>query len=86
MKRIIGIFKPFELEQTVLVYENGNKIDSKKIKTQEAYDTIFGLAEEYQIDRVDLTGPKQYVRGLIKHFEEEEVKRYSKSSITFNQI
>lgn len=86
MKRIIGIFKPFELKQKLFVYEDGNKIDSLEVSNAELKDALFALAEKYQIDRVDLSGPKQYVRGLSKQLEKVEKQKYNKHSITFNII
>ena len=86
MKRLVIIAKPFAPYQKILVYENGNKIDGIEIKQLELGDNLFGLAEKYQIDKVDLTGPKQYVRGLVKQFEQLELNKYNRNSISFKVI
>ena len=86
MKKIVGIFKPLQLKQKIFVYEDGNKIESVEVLTKDIENTIFGLIEKYDIEKVDLTGPKQYVRGIVKHLEETKVVKYNKQSITFNII
>ena len=86
MKRIVLIAKPFAIYQKLLVYENGNKIDGIEISHKELGNALFELTDKYQIDRVDLTGPKQYISGLAKQFETLELNKYNKNSITFNII
>ena len=86
MKRIIGVFKPFSFKQKLFVYEDDNKIDSLEVSIEDLKNAVFMLSEKYEIDTVDLSGPKQYVRGLSKQLEEAETKKYNKNSITFNII
>ena len=86
MRRIIGVFKPFAFKQKLFVYDGSNKIDSLEVSNSELSEVIFGLAQKYEVDRVDLSGPKQYVRGLSKQLEKIELQKYNKSSISFNII
>lgn len=85
-RRIIILAKPYETYQQIFVYEDGNKIDGVKIPYAELTDNLFQLTEKYQVDRVDLTGPKQYVRGLAKQLEKIELSKYNKNSISFKVI
>ena len=40
MKKIVAMLQPFDLKQTVYVYENGNKIKVVEIETAEVANTI----------------------------------------------
>lgn len=44
MKKIIGIIHPFDLYQIFYVYEDGNRLEVKKIKMKDIPNTIFELA------------------------------------------
>lgn len=84
--KIIGILRPFDLEQSFYVYENGNKIDMAYPTIDEVNDTIFTFVEKYNITQVDLTGPKQYIKGISKKIKEAEFSKYNKNSIQINLI
>lgn len=86
MKRVVGVFKPFAAKQRLLVYEDGNRIDAVEAPILEIADTLFNLAEKYEIDRVDLTGPKQFTKGLASQFQTLEKTKYNKNSLTYNII
>lgn len=86
MKKIIGILRPFDLEQTFYVYENGNKIDMAHPTIEEISDTILSFVEKYNISQVDLTGPKQYSKGISNKIKEAEMSKYNKNSLEINII
>lgn len=86
MKKIVGVFKPFNLKQNLYVFEDGNKITSVEVTLEDAAKTIMALAKEYDTNQIDLSGPKQYVRGLKKHFEQKELEKYNQNKLTFNII
>lgn len=44
MKKIIGIIHPFDLYQILYVYEDGNKIEARKVKVEDIPSTIFKLS------------------------------------------
>jgi hypothetical protein len=84
--KIVGMVKPFDMKQNFYVYEDGNKIDAISATVDEMNESIFALAEKYNTEQVDLVGPKQYIKGLAKKFEEAEMTKYNKNSIKINII
>lgn len=86
MKKIIGILRPFDLEQSFFVYEDGKKIDEANPTINEVNDITFSFINKYGIDQVDLTGPKQYSKGIAEKIQKEEMVRYNKNSIKINLI
>lgn len=75
-KKIIGILRPFDKKQCFQVYEDGNALETKYTTIDDLEATIYELCEKYSVTEVDLTGPKQYNRGLKKKFE----TKYSNSN------
>ena len=86
MKKIIGVLRPFDRRQNFYVYEDGNKLDTKQPTVDEINETIFALCQKYEITQVDLTGPKQYNRGLKKKIELAEMQKYNENKLTINII
>lgn len=86
MKKIIGVLRPFDRRQNFYVYEDGNRLEVKQPTIDEITDTIFVLCDKYSITQVDLTGPKQYNRGLKKKIELAEMQKYSENKLTINII
>lgn len=86
MKKIVGVLRPFVLEQNFYVYEDGNKIDTAEPTVEEINDTIFNFIDKYQVTQVDLVGPKQYSKGISKKLKEAEIKKYSRNIIEINLI
>lgn len=78
MKKIIGILRPFDYKQQFFVYEDGNKIDSIETTIDDLPKEVIDLAQKYEIIQVDLTGPKQYGRGIKKNIEELEATQLAK--------
>jgi hypothetical protein len=86
MRKIVGLIKPFDLKQNLYVYEDGNKIESASPQLDNINNTIFALADKYNIVQVDLVGPKQYIRGLTKKLQEAEMAKYNENKININII
>lgn len=86
MKKIVGVLRPFDLEQSFYVYENGNKIDMAHPTVDEINEVVFSFVEKYNISQIDLTGPKQYSKGISKKIKETEMLKYNKNSIEVNLI
>ena len=40
-------------------------------------DSIFALMETHNTYRIDLTGPKKYIKGLANQIQEKAVIKYS---------
>ena len=86
MKKIIGILKPFDKNQTLYIYEDGNKLDTIQTTVDDIAQVIFKLTEQYNINQVDFTGIKTYTQGLIKQIQKEEILKYNYNKINFNCI
>ena len=86
MKKIVGVLRPFDLEQSFYVYENGNKIDMAHPTVDEINEVVFSFVEKYNISQVDLTGPKQYSKGIGNKIKEAEMLKYNKNSLEINII
>ena len=86
MKKIIGIIHPFDLYQILYVYQDGNKLEARKVKTGDIPETIFELSQLYDIYQIDLTGAKHYNLGIIKQIQEKELLRYNKNKLTIKCI
>ena len=71
MKKIVGVLKPFELNQKFYVYEDGEKIEDFQCPLGEVSNNILGMAHKYNIFNIDLTGPKQFSKGIKKNLEEK---------------
>lgn len=77
MKKIVTILQPFDLKQTIYVYEDGNKIQVAEIETAEVADGICKLAQSLEIKEINLGGAKQYAKGLGKKIQEAATIQYS---------
>lgn len=85
-KKIISILHPFEYKHFIYVYEDGNKIDMAKVLIDDIPDTIVAFAEQYKISIIDLSGPKQYVKGIMQKIQESEMTKYGKETLEINLI
>ena len=70
MKKIIGLLRPFQMEQTLVVYEDGNKIDIIKSTVEDFHSSLFELMDKHQSYRLDLVGPKKYSKGIANQIQE----------------
>ena len=86
MRKIVGILRPFDLKQQFYVYEDGNKIDSEEVTIDEIPTMTLKLADKYEIVRVDLTGPRQYAKGIRKKIQEQEITTYSTKKLEINIV
>ena len=83
-KKIICRLQPFLMEQDIYVYQDGNKLDATKVKSQDLVDTIINLADKYKIKDVDFSGPAQYSRGIGNQLQEASLVKYNqKFSINY---
>lgn len=50
MKKIIGVIHPFDAQQILYVYENGNKLAFEKVPLDKVPETIFKFSHEYDVN------------------------------------
>ena len=86
MKKIIYMSKPFLVEQTLIVYEDGNKLDMQTIPMEKVNETLFYLMEKYSVNRVDLVGPKTYCKGLLNQISKLNSSKYNLTNLEINII
>jgi hypothetical protein len=85
-RKIVGIIRPFDLKQNFYVYEDGNKLATANPTIDEMNDIIFAFAQKYDVNQVDLVGPKQYNRGLSKKLQETEMTKFNENKLIINIV
>lgn len=85
-KKIIAILHPFEYKHFIYVYQDGNKIDMAKVLIDDVPDNIITFAEKYKINKIELSGPKQYAKGVQNKIQECEIIKYGKSKLDIELI
>lgn len=87
MKKIVGILRPFQFEQSFFVYEDGEKIDEANPTVEEINSTVFNFISKYEdIKQMDLAGPKQYIQGIKQNYQTEEMSKYNFNKLEINII
>ena len=86
MKKIIAMLRPFDMAQTLMVYEDGNKIDMVTTELNFLHPAIFSLVDKYEINQLDLVGPKKYLQGIREQIQEAEAAKYDYARLQINII
>lgn len=86
MKKIIGVLRPFDIQQTFYVYQDGNKISSFQTTIENLDEDILNYAKQYNVDQVDFSGAAHYVSGLIQKIQKKEMEKYQYNKLIFNCI
>ena len=77
MKKIVTILQPFDLKQTIYVYEDGNKIQVAEVETTDVANEICKIAQATEVKEINLGGAKQYSKGVGKKIRETAAAHYS---------
>ena len=86
LRKIVSIIRPFDRQQNIYVYEDGNKLETASATIQEMEDIIFTFVDKYNISQIDLVGPKQYLKGLQRKIEKTEFTKYNQNKLEINII
>ena len=86
MKKIMSVIKPFILEQNVIVYEDGNKLDVISCTINDMPEAMLQLAKQYDLNNIELAGPVSYLKGIQKQIQELEMSTYSTNNIEIKLI
>ena len=86
MKKIIAVLRPFDRKQNVYVFEDGNNIVCNQVTLDDFNNLIFKLQQDFDVHQVDLTGPKQFSRGIKRKLEQAEIQKYSENKLIINVI
>ena len=86
MKKIIGMVRPFDMQQSLMVYEDGNKIDICQTTLDNLNNDLFMLMDKHQVYRLDFVGPKKFLQGLSEQIQEKAKTKYQNNQIEINII
>ena len=86
MKKLVTILQPFDLKQTVYVYEDGNKIQVAEIDTAEVADEVCKLAQSLEITEINIGGAKKYSLGIGKKIQEAAAAQYSITNLEIKYL
>ena len=86
MEKIVCSIKPFTLTQMVYVYNENGLLEGAPSTIDNLGNTIMALANKYNIQKVDLTGPKMFLNGISKKIKKEEFTKYSNNTLDIHII
>lgn len=86
MTKIVGIIQPFDVMQTIYVYEDGNKKTSAPCNINDLAEHIVKLAAEHHVSEVDLHGSVQYNKGLAALIDVKRATEYEDLDFKINII
>jgi hypothetical protein len=77
-RKMICHLHPFDLNQKLFVYQDGNKIDYAEVKIDEVTDQILAFCDKYYLSKISFLGPSQYIRGIGKRIKENFLTNYDR--------
>lgn len=86
MKKIIGIIHPFDIYQTLYVYEDGKELENIQTRMKDLPKTVLDLSNTYKTYDVDLSGAQYFTKNIIKKIQEEEMLKYNEYKLTIRCI
>jgi hypothetical protein len=86
MKRIVFIPQLFTKEQRILVYDNGERIDTVNCTLEEAPAQIYLVAKANEVTDIKLAGPSSYVSNIKRQLEQKSMQEYDKNIFTIELI
>ena len=73
MDKVVVFFQPFDVLQTIVVYQNGEVVDTKQVEIERIPNVVKGVCSTYNIKDVDLKGSK----GYLEKYKSEILTNYS---------
>lgn len=86
MKKILSILQPFDAQQTIIAYEDGNKIDAIQVDTVMFVDEVCKFAKRHDIHEINIGGAKQYGKGIARKILEENLTTFKMDPLDVNLI
>ena len=86
MEKIVCSIKPCTFAQMVYVYNEEGLVETVSSTINNLGNTIMTLANKYNIQRVDLTGPKVFLSGISKKIKKEEFTKYNNNTLDIHII
>ena len=78
MKRIIILNKMFVATKTLVAIDENKVIEEIAVNPAKLIETVFSLADKYDIDTVEVKGSKIYSSGLKKDLTKVMGSKYSR--------
>ena len=88
MKKAVVMIQAFALEQDILIYENGNKIDAISVENVDAIvPQLMAYTQKYpDMEQIVFVGAKHYNKIYGNQFQEKEMKEYGINKIEIKYI
>lgn len=88
MKKVMVMIQPFTVEQNILVYEDGNKIDAATVSNVDnIVPQLITYTKKYNdIEQIVFVGAKHYNKIYGNKFQESELAEYGNNNITIKYI
>jgi len=78
VKRIIILNKMFVATKTLVAIDENKVIEETAVNPAKLIETVFSLADKYDIDTVEIKGSKIYSSGLKKDLTKAMGSKYSR--------
>lgn len=78
MKKIIILNKMFVATKTLVAIDENKVIEETVVNPAKLIETVFNLADKYDIDTVEIKGSKIYSSGLKKDLIKAMGSKYSR--------
>ena len=77
MKKLVGVLSPFQVEQFLYVYEDGNKIDAVESTVDDFVKDSIELIKKHELTEMTIKGPKKYSKMIASKIESSELLKYT---------
>lgn len=81
MNKIVSVIRPFTIQQNVFVYNGSNTISVSVAEMDNIEKTILNLANEYDVNEVELVGAKKFTSGIKDKIVEAEMNKYNENKL-----
>lgn len=86
MDRIIIRGEPTSPFQYIYVYVNGERVERLGVLMENLEDIVFALLKKYNINHIDLSGPRDYTTGIERILSNPQSIDYEYANITFKYV
>lgn len=81
MKKMVSLLQPFTMQQTLIVYENGNKLDVITTSIKDFPETVYKTSLTYNCSELEFMGTTKFAKGIGKQIEELGISKYNSKEI-----
>lgn len=60
-KNIVVNYSPFAMDQSVYYWEDADCVEHRRCSIEEVADVVYSLKKKYQVSKIDLVGPGEYL-------------------------